>query len=611
MKRINTTDRLRMDLIRFYSEQWQLPVLPIYANKRPSLREWNKYKERLPTPIELDEWFIKKTAWGITLILKNKLFCVDFDTPYGYELLKDKFPAGSCIAKTPHGYHVLMKSSTIIPVTIRGNNPQWLSCLERLNPKLVEIRKDDRKQGKIDFLGNNSLLHSPDSPGYTWLELYEEPSAVPFKEWMEDVFGYTVPLPRLTDFVKLGATTTPRWVNEYCPWCEADGLTHDSPSCQVDVEGGGFKCHGSCGRTGKLTEFVAKAQEAGMPLKHEAEIMEAYKRFSTLEEKPMQRSFIIPTDEQFVFRGDELVKIEQMAEPIVPGVMFRGDIVEDYGQAGTGKTSYQTAAAADFIAARALYGTWEIPHAYKVFYLDLENSQGETRLAIQAAVDNDTEALRRVTIAEMTGLGFDITNDNWYAWLDEQLSQGYDVAIGDNLGKMTGRNIIDDNEMKTVVNQYLRPLVRKHNILFILIHHTGWERYDAQGRQLPSHGKGGSSLFEDVNACFEIKKQSKYVSRLTVKKIRSRQATIATGDEFVYYYDKRTMRILPVMWKAVFDKLEYLTGKLGLGVAADRLNTTNVNISRYKHGYRQPSAEMIARIDKLAKEEGFVGRFIA
>ena len=127
---------------------------------------------------------------------------------------------------------------------------------------------------------------------------------------------------------------------------------------------------------------------------------------------------------------------------------------------------------------------------------------------------------------------------------------------------------------------------------------------------MPSHGKGGSSLFEDVNACFEIKKQSKYVTKLTVAKIRSRQATIAVRDEFVHYYDRETMRILPVAWEATFDKIEYLINKLGLEVAADKLGSNKVNISRYRHGWRQPPTEMVARINKLASEEGYIGKLI-
>ena len=240
MERIDTTGWQRMDFVRFYSRQWGLPVLPIRADKHPDVREWNSYKGGLPTLDELHRWFVKKTAWGLTLILQNKLFSVDFDTQGGYELLKDKIPLGSCITKTPHGYHVVLKSSTIAPETIKGNNEQWLGCLEQLDPSLIEVKKDGRKQGKIDLLGNNSLLHSPDSPGYTWLDLYQEPASVAFEDWMRDTFGWIMPMHRLTNFIKLGVIGKARWVNVFCPWCEFDGLPHDSKSCDVDVEGGGL-----------------------------------------------------------------------------------------------------------------------------------------------------------------------------------------------------------------------------------------------------------------------------------------------------------------------------------------------------------------------------------
>ncbi len=591
----------RQDFTKFYSEVWQCPVLPIGADKKPRVKSWTQYQTTMPTEKELEGC---QKSWGITFILKHNLFALDFDKPEAYELFKDRLPDGACIAKTPHGYHVVLRSSNTTE-TIKGGNEQLIQCLERISPLLLEV-ENGKKKAKIDILGDNSLLHSPDSPGYKWLELHQEPATVNFVQFLSDLFGYTH---RISDFKKTTGQGGGVWINIYCPWCEFDGKKHDSESCSVDIAGGGFNCHGSCGRKGKLTELVEQCQNVGYPVRDE--IMEAYQRLINLGTKPSQPKFAVPTDEQFIFRGDEPIKVEQMSEAVVLGVMWKGDIVENYGQAGTGKSSYQTAAAGDFIAGRPLYGDWPIPHAYKVLYLDLENPAGETRKAIQAAVDSDAGALKRVTIAEMIGLGFDITSDKWYTWLDKLISDNhFDVVIGDNLGKMTGRNIIDDNEMKTVVNQYLRPLVRKHNILFILVHHTGWERYDAQGKELPSHGKGGSSLFEDVNACFEIRRQSKYVTRLTVKKVRSRQATIAVGDEFVHYYDRETMRILPVAWKEIFDKVAFLVDKLGLGVAADKLNTTKVNLSRYRHGFRQPSDEMTAMIDKLTKEEGYIHRLI-
>lgn len=608
MERIDITEWQRMDFVKFYSGQWQLPVLPIRADKRPDVREWNQYKVRLPTLEELETC---KKAWGITLILQNKLFCVDFDTRHGYELLKDKIPAGACIAKTPHGYHVLMRSSTIVPETIRGNNPQWLSCLERLDPKLVEMRKDGSKQAKVDLLGNNSLLHSPDSPGYTSLGLYREPVSVPFEEWMKDVFGYTVPLPRLTDFVKLGATTTPRWVNEYCPWCEADGLTHDSPSCQVDVEGGGFKCHGSCGRTGKLTEFVAKAQEAGMPLKHGAEIMEAYKRFSTLEEKPIQSSLIIPS-EKLIFSAAEPVTAEEMADPVVPGIIWRGFIVELYGASGVGKTSYITSGAVDLALPHGrLWGDWALRQPCRQLYLDLENAVGESRQAIQTAASaiGKPEAAKLIDVAELIGKGFDISKPEWRDWLNSAIAQnGYVVVWLDNLGKATGRNTIDDYEMKQVVNLELRPIVRRHNIILFIIHHTGWAKYDSAGRELPAHGKGGSSLFEDVNVCFRLKVVSKFVTRLTVEKARARQSIIRPGDEFLHHYDEKTMRLTPATWRPFASLTSQLVEKLGLDKVAEKLGCNKSTVSRYVHGLRQPDDAVKAKLAELAKAEGISPR---
>ena len=64
MDRINTTGWKRMDFVNFYSGTWGVPVIPIHENKTPILDKWTPYQTAMPTQGELDQWFVKRRAWG-------------------------------------------------------------------------------------------------------------------------------------------------------------------------------------------------------------------------------------------------------------------------------------------------------------------------------------------------------------------------------------------------------------------------------------------------------------------------------------------------------------------------------------------------------------------
>jgi hypothetical protein len=615
MQRINTSGWTRRIFIRLYTERWELSVLPIHDNKKPAVPEWNSYKTRLPTEKELNKWFVEQKAWGITVILKNKLFAVDFDLPEAYEIFKDKIPAGACIKKTPHGYHVLMRSEGTEPKTIRGGDQQWVACLKKIAPWLIVTDTNGREHAKVDFLGTDSLFNCPDSPGYEWLELYDEPVTVNLESFLEKTFGYTVPLNRISDYVKVGrggVNDSEGWMPEIlCPWHELVG--DHKPSLHPNRVTGAFICHG-CGKTGTFSELVEYSNSVNYKLpQYVYDFVEDFQRrqreAKKMEQAPDKAN--IPS-EKLIFSAAEPVTVEEMPEPIVAGVIWRGAIVELYGEPGVGKSSFVTSGSVDLaIKDGDLWGDWANQHPWKQLYLDLENAVGESRRAIQTAATaiGKPEAAKLIDVAELIGRGFDISKPEWRDWLASAIAEkGYVIVWLDNLGKATGRNTIDDYEMKQVVNQELRPLVRKHNIALIVIHHTGWAKYDSSGKELPSHGKGGSSLFEDVNVCFKLKKVSKYVTRLTVEKARARQSIVRPGDEFLHYYDEASMRLAPAAWRYATQIASQLIDKLGLDNVANRLGCNKSTVSRYAHGLRQPDEAVRARLTELAKAEGILLR---
>lgn len=445
MRKVDVTSWERWDFVKFYSQQWRLPVLPVRANKHPDVKEWNPYKVVPPTLDELEQWFVKRHPWGLTLILQNKLFAIDFDNPAGYDLLKSHIPPGAAIAKTPHGYHIVMHSSTVVPETIKGTNRHWLYCVEQIDPRLVETLKDGTKQAKIDFLGNNSLLHSPDSPGYSWLQLYNEPIAVPLEGWLQETFGYLVPKRRLTDYVKVGHTTKARWVNMFCPWCEFDGLRHDSPSCSVDLAGGGYKCHGSCGRQGKLTEFVEQAQQVGYPLSDE--IMRAYRQLTTLPTKPTADRQSAPILEVPLMQ----YKPSKHAESLIEGLAETRDRIAIAASPGEGKTTKIQCLALQAALGLPVWSRFAVPRALKVALIE-EELTGERPQQIVAH------------IAENIGIQPPPENLKLYRaqkWVGEQLVEtAFEITNDEDMGQLTQALmrynpdlIILDGWYKFVVNQ--------------------------------------------------------------------------------------------------------------------------------------------------------------
>lgn len=575
MKKIDTTGWSRMDYIRFYMDVWQVPVIPVAENKKPLIR-WSTYQTRMPTREEIDEWFVSRNPWGLAIVLKGGLFSVDMDTDELYKNLKEMgaFPRGSCVYKSRRGFHSIMRATGGLFSVAEHN--------ENLPNELQEL----------GIGGDRHLANVPDTPHRSWVVLYDEPVAVDFEPWVMKYIGEPKEMKR-------SGMTRDGWMPEIlCPWHELDGNQH-TPSLHPNKKDGAFICHG-CGRTGTFTELANYSKNIGYQLPNYIyQWVEDYKRDSS------QSRGELNMDKKLVYRADEALQLEELPEALIKGVGWRGDIIELYGAPGTGKTSLMTSGAADLATGEVFWGDWKVAKPCRVLYIDTENPPGETRMAIQAATGENKRALKLVDIAELIGIGFNISNPEWQKWLNDQISRNkYDVVIGDNLGKMTGKNIIDDYEMRQVI-AIIRPIVRKHNILFFLIHHTGWARFDNQGRQLPSHGKGGSSLLEDVNACFEVVKTSKHITRITIKKIRSRRAAIASGDEFVHYYDPKTMRIVPAELRMVIQKVKWLVGKYGLPAVADKLGCNKSSVSRYMHGYRQPDNDIRGKLEEVIKAEGY------
>jgi len=83
-------------------------VIPIgYYSKKPILKSWDPYKTRLPTDVELREWFPTQLR-NIGLITGNGLTVIDFDVNEVFQFWYSLFPISTYMTKTRRGIHVYL-----------------------------------------------------------------------------------------------------------------------------------------------------------------------------------------------------------------------------------------------------------------------------------------------------------------------------------------------------------------------------------------------------------------------------------------------------------------------------------------------------------------------
>lgn len=115
---------------------------------------------------------------------------------------------------------------------------------------------------------------------------------------------------------------------------------------------------------------------------------------------------------------------------------------------------------------------------------------------------------------------------------------------------------------------------------------------------------------EDVNISLELMRvQGKDdTTRITVKKIRSRQATIKVEDQFVLHYNHDTMRLAPGTIRLTMAMAKYLIDKYTLADAASKIGVSKQAMSNYGAGQREPKGKYKTTLEDICKEEGYVPR---
>jgi len=247
MKAINPKNWTRNDYIEFYTGTWGCPCIPVAITKMPSIK-WAQFQEAMPTKADYDKWF--KASWGIAIIMKNGLFSIDVDTDELFKKLRGDgaFPPGSCIYKSAHGYHVIMRAS------IQGK--EFPYTVPEHNDALIAIDPDFDELG---IGGVRHLANVPDTPERLWLPgcLFEQPVVVDYEEWLESAIGWSHRKPGV-------ARSTEGDQHIFCPL--HDDKATGTPSLIINHERNSAHCFG-CHWQGNIwqLEKEIKRRGAAMP----------------------------------------------------------------------------------------------------------------------------------------------------------------------------------------------------------------------------------------------------------------------------------------------------------------------------------------------------------
>lgn len=517
MKKIDTTGWKRMDFVNFYTKVWDVPVIPIDKNKKPMV-EWSPYQSFMPTEEELDKWFNKWKAWGLAIICQHRLFSPDFDTPEVYKMFKQKgaFSEGTCIYETAKGYHTIMRSSDIIPYSVKEHD----EALAAIDPLLYEF----------GISGNNGLAIVPDTPDRHWIKLYQEPVALPYEWWLEKYTG------------RSKATAGRRGAGEWlplilCPWHENDGLPHD-PSLHINIKDGGFYCHG-CGKQGKLSELIDYCKSIDYKLPNEV-----YERVKDFKQPPQyrQKEYHLPTLQ-------ELINKAGMVSNLIPNMLSRGEVMLWYGAPKAGKTMQMQALAASAIKAEPIFGIFPIVKPLKVIYFSYEMSGAE--LGKRFTILMKGEETGNLGVDRYQGANFpDPEFLNTIRSATSQFSP--DIVIHDPLINMHSLDENRSQDMQTLFGA-LRADALEKNYGIILIHHTGVEKQDEGLAPRRKRPRGSSAIEGCVDLSVLVQSASqKYVRTIQTDLIRA----IGVSDwKYKIVFDPVTLKITSAVPQDVYGTI--------------------------------------------------------
>ena len=375
---------------------------------------------------------------------------------------------------------------------------------------------------------------------------------------------------------------------------------------------GGYKCHGSCGREGKLTEFVEYAQQAGYPVRDE--IMEAYQRFKEKGDKLTQYTSDIQYKPPRTLK--QLLDSVVIAPQLIIGAISRGEIVMGYGVSGVGKSSLFENLIAHACAGLNFADIFLVMKPLRGLYVAMEMADVEVGLRFETLFKSLGKGEENFMVQTFTD--FDIAKPEAQRWLYDTVKQGgYDLIVLDPFEDMHHLDENKSTEMGIAIAP-LRKVVNELNCGILLVHHAGADVYDRTGKVMPKRPRGSTAIEDRMDSIFELlNTENQYEKLLHVRKMR--RALIPRQKDIILKYDPETLLMslggLPVVTKAYkeganerYRILEALLKVKAQGITdaqiARWLGVDRSTVTRWLSGLRKPEPEMLTRFPELIKWAG-------
>jgi hypothetical protein len=574
--------------------------------KKPMIN-WAEFQKRLPTDEELLSWFtppyngIPKwnlrdsplEPWGLAAVLQHNLFSVDLDTEEVYQYLKQggAYPARACIFRTRKGYHVIMRSSTIVPYTVSEGQ------LTHINPLFEHLGIGG---------GDNHLSINPDTPDRVWIELYDDPVPVDYEGWLEKYLGWSKRsrgMGRLTDYVGIGKGED--WGAKFLGG-EIEGSWDEACfkyACRLRNRGLTQE------EAVAILELWGEKSTPMFPLKRVIEkVKSAYsEKYMEGEGRGEETDYGAPQGLQQYLSGLHL------APQVIGGLASRGELIMVFGVTGVGKSSFLEYIVACACAGANIADIFLVMQPLRALFIDTQMAPIEVGLRFETLFNKLGRGIENFSIKSYSD--FDITKPEAQRWLYDTIKQGgYDIWAIDPFEDIHHLNENDTADMKRAVTP-MRKVVNELSCVGLVGHHAGGDQYDNRGRLLPKKPRGATAITDRFDTVIElISTENEYEKLLHVRK--QRKSLVPRQKDIILKYDPETLLMslggLPAVIRAYkegaaerYRILEALLKVKSLGITdaeiAEQLGVARATVTRWISGIRKPDDEMQAKFSALLR----------
>lgn len=177
---------------------------------------------------------------------------------------------------------------------------------------------------------------------------------------------------------------------------------------------------------------------------------------------------LAPSKTDFIVTGEQLIEMKQdKLNYLIEGVLPRTGAVALVGSSDTGKSSFLRQLALSIVYKDVDFMGFPInAQHHNVIYVSTEDDNYAMAYLLNKQKDLSKEA------KDLKGLRFIFDTDKVTDKLEKALQQPTDCVIIDTFTDLYSGDLVAANKVRSYINDFVN-LSKKHNCLFIFLHHTG------------------------------------------------------------------------------------------------------------------------------------------